>query len=155
MPAVLFRSALALLWLVAAIAKATQPQRFFLWLEVVLGVNSPVGHALGWAVIVGEGALGAALLLGGGRRLSLQRAFGWVSWTGAAVAAAVTFSTRSRGECGCFGSLVEGSVPTRLIVAGAIMWLSFELLRSVGRTSGPGRRTGAPAPSTPERDHEK
>ena len=148
MPVTIFRACLLLLWSVVALAKITHPNQFLSWIAAVIGVGSQGALILGWTIVVGEAGLGGMLAISWCLRRRAQRVVAGASWTAAAIAALVTVVTRDHGECGCFGALVDGTLAVRLIVAGSIMWLSFELHRHIGRSGSqvlPSPRSGASA----------
>ena len=121
----LVRLGLAGIWITLAAAKVAEPRPFYTWLERGLPVEPGVAQVMAWMVVVAEFGLGIAFLTPS-RLTRLHRLLARVSWMAAALAVVVTILTRNRGDCGCFGAVLAAKVPSRLIVAGALMWLSFE-----------------------------
>ena len=131
MPAAFFQFSLVVLWSTLGVAKVIEPRQFIAVLRITFDASHDWATRLAWTVvsleIVMAGLLVSCVWLGPVAKLRVGR----LSWLFAAIMAGASLLTRHRGDCGCFGVLVVGTLPARLIVAGAIMWLSFELVRTV------------------------
>ncbi len=131
---------LALIWMFLGIAKLTESRVFLSYLEDRFSLSTHVARATGWTLIASEILLGALLLYSLVRRalyLSLAALYTSMIVTLAIVLELIAVGPPER-PCGCFGSAIEATYHSRLVIASAIMFVSATLIIDAGRGSGEG-----------------
>jgi uncharacterized membrane protein YphA (DoxX/SURF4 family) len=126
---------LGLVWLVLCGVKLASPTTFQRYLAGDVGFGLQVGVALAWIVILLEGLLGCVLVTPGCRG---KRAATLLSTLFAFVVLLYVCAFSGTSEvCGCFGTAIQASRARRLIVAGAILFLSASEWRCAHQSREP------------------
>jgi uncharacterized membrane protein YphA (DoxX/SURF4 family) len=121
----LCRILLGTLWLILGAAKILEPRPFLRYFASGLGVPAP----LAWCVVGLEVSLGLTVICLGHTRLG--RAASVASLVVVSLITLHVFFHADPGmACGCFGGLIRATTGRRLVVLGAIAFLSVQHLRS-------------------------
>lgn len=130
-------------WLLLGLGKLIGPDGFLAYVGDALNVGLGLGQVLGWAVIVGEIFLGAALLCFSRPPASLM--FTAASLLLGLTALAHAALADGGHACGCFGSLAEATSGRRMVVSAAIVLLAAsqltEILRVRANAADPGAQS--------------
>lgn len=129
------------LWLSLGAAKLLDPAEFHRYLARLLGTGA-LSAIVSWMISGGEVAMGTWMIAGG---LWKRNRAGVLLWCSSSAALATVFIGLFHSPdvpCGCFGSSIEATRDRRLVVGGALLFLS---LAALGPDKAAGRRASAGA----------
>lgn len=116
------RLLLAAAWLTLGVATAWAPRSLLLFLSGHLGLGEPAAGALTWGVIGLELGMGLGLILS--VVVSWLRPLGLLSLLLSALLLALVLLVGDLRTCNCFGVLAARPFLTKLVILGALLYLS-------------------------------
>jgi len=127
---VLSRCLLAVLWVGLGLTKMAAPTGFVSHIEAL--TSAPYGSVLAWAMIVGEAALGLAILVLAWRSSPVcVRVCAFSAVLAIVLLALAAFGSPDASNCGCFGAVVQATRSRRIVVAACLLFLSAQSFGSV------------------------
>lgn len=124
---------LGLIWIALGVTKLGDPGALAAWLTSATGLSSRGAGVASISLACGETLLGLAAVAHAALT-SARRTLFALSWALGVIAAVATLVLPRQVSCGCFGDLGSATVFHRLIVAGAIQWLSVDTYFRLGAT---------------------